>query len=87
MMTGRGTSELHDGYWFAQKRFGYGAVPVTWQGWLTTLAYLTLIAAIALKAPGDMLRAGLMLPLTLAYLYFIWTKTDGGFRWRWGRKD
>lgn len=78
--------KVREGYWFAQKRFGYGAVPVTWQGWLTTLAYLVMIAAIALEVPGDFLKAGLMLPLSAVYIYFIWTKTDGGFAWRWGRE-
>ena len=78
---------MHEGFWFAQKRFGYGAVPVTWQGWLTTLAYLVLIAAIALEVPGHFLKAGLMLPLSMVYIYFVWTKTDGGFRWRWGRAE
>lgn len=80
----RGTPEVRESYWFAQKRFGYGAVPVTWQGWLTTLVYLVLIAAIALEVPGHVLKAGLMLPLSAVYIYFIWTKTEGGFRWRWG---
>ena len=39
--------KVRKGYWFAQKLYGYGAVPVTWQGWLTTLAYVALVALLA----------------------------------------
>lgn len=80
----RGTPEMRQTYWFAQKRYGFGAVPVTWQGWLASLVYVAIVVAAAYRAPGDFLKAGIILPVTLAYLYFIWTKTDGGFRWRWG---
>ena len=31
-------------YWFRQKRFGYGATPNTWQGWLVYAAYALLLA-------------------------------------------
>ena len=24
-------------YWFRPKRYGYGATPITWQGWLLTV--------------------------------------------------
>jgi hypothetical protein len=27
-------------YWFKQRRFGYGATPVTWQGWMLMLVHL-----------------------------------------------
>jgi hypothetical protein len=30
--------------WFRPKRFGYGAVPVTWQGWLLTFVSAAVIA-------------------------------------------
>ena len=30
-------------YWFKQKRFGYGATPVTWQGWVLMLVYLAIV--------------------------------------------
>ncbi|WP_447728402.1 hypothetical protein [Sphingomonas koreensis] len=72
------------GYWFAQKRFGYGAVPVTWQGWLSTLIYLALVGLFAWRMPTGALKAAAIVPISMAYIYFIWTRTDGGFRWRWG---
>lgn len=30
-------------YWFKTKEYGWGFVPVTWEGWLATLVLLTLI--------------------------------------------
>jgi hypothetical protein len=27
------------GHWFAEKEYGYGLVPVAWQGWLVVVAY------------------------------------------------
>lgn len=82
----RGTPEVRDGYWFAQKRFGYGAVPVTWQGWLTTLVYIALVGLLAWRMPTGLLKLATIAPVSVACIYFIWTKTDGGFRWRWGRE-
>jgi len=32
-------------YWFKPKQYGYGAVPVTWEGWALTLLVAILIAA------------------------------------------
>jgi hypothetical protein len=29
-------------YWFKPKRYGYGATPVTWQGWAVTRMALAL---------------------------------------------
>ncbi|HEY9480709.1 MAG TPA: hypothetical protein VIR98_00575 [Candidatus Paceibacterota bacterium] len=33
--------------WFRAKRFGWGWVPVTWQGWAVTVAYIAIMAALA----------------------------------------
>jgi len=29
--------------WFVKKRFGWGLAPATWQGWLITAAFVTLL--------------------------------------------
>ena len=31
------------GYWFKRKLYGWGWTPVTWQGWLTILAFIILL--------------------------------------------
>jgi signal transduction histidine kinase len=35
------------GPWFGRKRIGWGARPVTWQGWLVTVVYLGSVFAAA----------------------------------------
>lgn len=75
---------MREGYWFVQKRFGYGAVPVTWQGWLATAAYLALVGLLAWRMPTGAFKLAAIVPVTIAYIYFVWTRTDGGLRWRWG---
>jgi len=73
------------GYWFRPKRFGFGAVPVTWQGWATTLAFVALVGLIAiLAARRDQMWLVLLVPLVFAFLWLVAAKTDGEWRFRWG---
>lgn len=32
------------GLWFMSKRYGWGWMPITWQGWVTVFAYAFLLA-------------------------------------------
>ena len=34
-------------YWFRPKRYGYGATPISWEGWAVTLA--TVLAMVAVS--------------------------------------
>lgn len=34
--------------WFENKIFGWGWVPISWQGWALTLAYMTIVCGIAI---------------------------------------
>ena len=38
--------EAQKDFWFRPKRYGYGAEPSNWKGWLATFAYLFVVAAI-----------------------------------------
>lgn len=77
--------------WFAPKRYGWGWTPVTWQGWLTVAAFVTLLAALPFYArsqastPGDALltavSGGVILLLAMFWICF---RTGGRPRWRWG---
>jgi hypothetical protein len=78
-------------YWFKPKRYGYGAMPVTWQGWTLTIA--TVIAMIAvslvlrLTERNDWGLAALIAfdVAALATLAVVsYWKTEGGLQWRWG---
>ncbi len=80
-------------FWFKPKRYGYGARPVTWEGWLLALSP----AAVALigtwwltahsRADGVSLVSLLLIVLavTVAVALISRQKTEGPWRWRWGR--
>lgn len=74
------------GYWFKAKLYGWGWVPVKWQGWLV------LVIAIALvffgiyigemdDAPGAA-GLGLLLALALVFTFGYWKGEKP--RWQWG---
>jgi len=88
-------------YWFKPKSYGWWFVPISWQGWLTTLVLLLLVLV-------AMIRNGLWLPwfpleyninilqvlsfvfdmivLILGASWFMEKKCDGEVKWRWGEK-
>jgi len=85
-------------YWFKPHAYGYGATPCSWQGWAAIAGYLVAMLALTLPLiawPVDMpagprawqvatwfITVGL---LTLAFIQFTRAKTDGQWRWRWGK--
>jgi hypothetical protein len=76
------------GYWFRPKLFGFGAVPVAWQGWALTFGLVVAAATIGnLAQHRATVYAALLLPLVTGFLYLCWAKTDGDWRWRWGDTD
>jgi hypothetical protein len=78
-------------YWFKPKRYGYGATPITWQGWAFTLGTVAAMVAVSLylrlTEPHSWALALLIAfdVLALAMLFVVSRhKTEGGVRWRWG---
>ena len=73
--------------WFRPKDFGYGNVPINWQGWVLTIAFGTLIVALVTAAVLNMASpiwcVAAALLATLIYLPVIKAKTAGEWRWRW----
>ena len=82
-----------DQAWFAAKRYGYGAgLPVRWQGWAVLGGYVAAVALIGLLAgierTGPRVAAfALFLALTAAVIEISRRKTQGGWKWRWGKID
>ncbi len=78
-------------YWFKPKTYGYGATPVTWEGWAVTVAAVLVIFAAALlipnyggRSPSAWIAFFAIEAVVLAALWIISRrKTDGEWRWRW----
>jgi uncharacterized membrane protein len=78
-------------YWFKPKRYGYGATPVTWQGWAVTLGTALAMVAVSLslrltvKSLWALLAVLLFDAAAISTLVIVsYRKTEGGWRWRWG---
>ena len=79
-------------YWFKPKRYGYGATPVTWQGWAVTGAAVIVIVAmsavmVSFRAQGFWAWLPFIVVdvIVIAVLLIVCrNKTDGEWRWRWG---
>ena len=83
-------------YWFKPKGYGYGATPITWEGWAATLAVVAVIAGSVVVMNRIVDRSNMTAWLTWAVLIAIATlwfiqftrrKTDGEWRWRWGERS
>ena len=77
-------------YWFRPKEKGYGATPVTWQGWAVTFAAMLVVVMSSLLVPyianGSPwgLVAFVIDAVAIAALVIVSKrKTDGEWRWRW----
>ncbi|MBA2127123.1 hypothetical protein DLM45_12960 [Hyphomicrobium methylovorum] len=86
-------------YWFKPRRYGYGATPTNWKGWLSVAAFIAIVAGIsnfAVAGPGyagsptpwELFASfALIAALTAGFALFTRSKTDGEWRWRWGSTD
>jgi hypothetical protein len=78
------------GYWFKAKIFGWGWVPVKWQGWAVVLVYLILILAFGLtldeKSTDREVMFTFVLPIVLltTTLMRICYKKGEKPHWQWG---
>jgi len=82
-------------HWFQPKLYGYGFVPVTWQGWVCTAILLALVLIVAqvdnifskTVSGQDSIRFGIdLLVLVTLFCIFLRNKVEGGLKWRWGKK-
>lgn len=83
--------EQNKDIWFKRKLYGWGWVPVTWQGWLVTLGYIILVMAFALtvdeNSPSSEISFMLFLPilfLTILFIRLCYKKGEKP-RWQWGK--
>jgi hypothetical protein len=83
-------------YWFKPKRYGYGASPITWEGWALTVACVAgVLTAMLLMLPwgqriydDQWIAFFAVVGVIIGGSVFIsrW-KTDGEWRWRWGNEQ
>ena len=82
-------------YWFKPKRYGWGFMPVTWEGWMATLVLVALIflSAYVNKIGSENMTSENILRCVLDILILggLFTvlckdKLEGGLKWRWGNK-
>ena len=84
--------------WFKPRRYGYGATPVTWQGWVLTAGAVLLVFAAAWlligfdraspPAAGNVVLFLGVDVVVVAVLWFVSQRTTAGeWRWRWGTQD
>ena len=80
-------------YWFRPKNYGYGATPVTWEGWAVTIAAAAVVAGsvVVLELLVDrsdftvwMVWALIIAAATWWFVQFCRRRTDGEWQWRWG---
>ena len=77
---------MSEGDWFAPKKLGVGAgLPITWQGWALTIGYsaAVIVAAMVLVPRHPGIAAGVIIPLTAAFMIICAQHTRGGWKWRW----
>jgi hypothetical protein len=74
--------------WFVPKRYGFGAVPVSWQGWALTIGFVLIcIAAVRLFAQRPLVLSAMLIPVAVTFIVICARTTKGGWRWRWGEED
>jgi isoprenylcysteine carboxyl methyltransferase (ICMT) family protein YpbQ len=78
-------------FWFKPKSYGYGATPVTWEGWAVVVAHVAVVlSCIAVLAVRDqtfftwLSTIALIIVATSVMVLVSLQKTDGNWRWRWG---
>ncbi len=71
--------------WFAPKRYGWGATPVSWQGWAIMIGFIAIgIGAGRFFADRPIVVAAIVVPAMIVLLVITVKTTRGGWRWRWG---
>ena len=82
--------------WFVPKSYGWGLVPISWEGWLVTGIFACLILVSGylnnLFQPELMSRKDFtnylfdFIILIIALIYFSLPRTEGKVQWNWGKR-
>lgn len=85
--------------WFRPKKLGVGAVPITWEGWALTGAYILAVLVLTwrmverpalagepLEARSLIVWGALILAGTVIFMVIAWVKTSEPWYWRWDKE-
>lgn len=76
--------------WFKRKKYGWGWVPCTWQGWLVVFVYIALLIGFSLTidetSPGREVVFTFVFPVVLLTITLIRISYAKGEppKWQWG---
>jgi len=74
--------------WFVPKRYGYGATPVTWQGWALTFGFVAIVVLLSIIFRHRVIALfAALAPFLITFIVICARTTKGGWRWRWGDDD
>lgn len=82
-----------EGYWFKAKLYGWGWVPVRWQGWLVIVVYVIALIFFVLTIDANSSAREIIftcvLPIVLLTVALIRVcyKMGEKPRWQWGKRD
>jgi hypothetical protein len=86
------TAGQDERHWFRPRRYGWGARPIIWEGWLFVIVLLVILigGCIYVRNNYDSLTAyslwlAVMFIAVFAAISFAKRKTNGPWRFRWGR--
>lgn len=71
-------------YWFKPKSFGYGATPITWEGWTVVIIFVEYLFSLS-KLLNESKITSYVIRLILGVIVIIIIskkKTEGD--WKWG---
>ncbi|HRN96092.1 MAG TPA: hypothetical protein PLD54_01460 [Candidatus Levybacteria bacterium] len=78
--------------WFKRKIYGWGWYPATWQGWIVTAVYISLVVFFSLtlddSASTNDFSFTFLIPVMLLTIVFIRIafRTGESPKWQWGEK-
>lgn len=88
-------NQNHKKYLMKRRRFGWGWIPVTWQGWVFLVLQLAIIFVAATSLPakptqpttGELVRFFVIVGCAIAALVLVSIQWGPTPRWRWGKKQ
>lgn len=87
------TKSQENKYWFKRRRYGFGWIPSTWQGWLSLVIMLAIIfgATYVFITTSPNNRSFFLyfntIAMTIILAVILAASKGPSPKWRWGKKD